>query len=264
MTFLYPFSGIFIPETRRFFLSSHSGIWKVCRYAMTPIVLGNVSVVRNFSVISFTNPTRIDTLKKNISQSSYIQEFLKDNTEKMQNSTEINETLRKVLFATWVTNDDDFATYRDTFQLRTHDDDEAQVQAKSRTKVNADGTTEDPTVTVNPTDIKAVKEIVGGSLVPIVLNNTNVNVLLPEKLSNALFDGWQEKGNIIYLLSAYAKALNISPTIVSPEGKDVLIRPPRPPKKSKCVANGYEYRPFSKFYFFLKKNYKENFTFYEI
>lgn len=201
---------------------------------MTPIVLGNVSVARNFSFISATHPARIEAIKRNISQSSYIQEFIQQDTEEMQNSTEINETLRKVLFATWVTNDVDFPKYRDIFDESNEND--TQVLRKIPHE----------SVTVNPTDINAVKEIVGGSLVPIVLNNTNVNVLLPEELNKALFEGWQEKPNIVYLLGAYAKSLRISPTIVSPEGKEIIIRPPRPPKKSKCVANGYEYRPFSK------------------
>lgn len=237
------FPGIFVPETRRFFLSSHSGIWKVCRYGITPIVMGNITTIaRNFSMISALNPARIEAYKRNVSQSEYIQEFLKDDTEEMQNSTEINETLRKVLFATWVTNDDDFATYRDTFQERAP----PAPYVRAQPKVREDGTTEEPTVTVNPTNIQAVKAIVGGSLVPIVLDNTQINVLLPERLNNVLFEGWEQKPNIVYLLGAYARALDISPSIISPEGKDVLIRPPQPLKKSKHVANGYEYRPFRK------------------
>lgn len=234
LTTLSSFSGIFIPQSRRFFLSSHSGIWKVCRYALTPIVLGNVSVARNFTMISASNPARIAALKKNISQESYIHEFIQEDTEEMQNSTEINETLRRVLFATWVTNDDDFATYRETWEKQN--DDEPEVLKTSPHE----------TVTVNPTDIKAVKQIVGGSLVPIVLNNTNFNIVLPEKLNKALFEGWHEKTNVVYLLGAYAKALGISPSIISAEGKEIIIRPPRPLKKSKSIANGYEYRPFSK------------------
>uniref|UniRef100_A0A336MJC6 CSON002579 protein n=1 Tax=Culicoides sonorensis TaxID=179676 RepID=A0A336MJC6_CULSO len=223
--------GIFVPETRRFFLSSHSGIWKVCRYAITPVVLSNVSVVRNFSIIS--HPARVPNLVAEFSKKPFVQEFLKYDTEEMQNSTEISETLKKVLFATWVTNDKDFTTYRDTFHQKLQE----KVVKNSNDKHRK-------IVLVNPTDMKAVKEIAGGSLVSIMFNNTNINVLLPESLKLALFEGWQEKENLVFLLGAYAKALHISPSIVNEEGNEIIIRPPVPPKKSKSVANGYEYRPY--------------------
>ncbi|XP_063701193.1 uncharacterized protein LOC134831403 [Culicoides brevitarsis] len=224
-------NGIFIPQTRRFFLSSHSGIWKVCRYAMTPVALNASAVARNFTHVSATNAARIEALKQNVSQSAYIQEFIQMDTEELQNSTEINETLRKVLFATWVTNDDDFVKYRETFEEQSADLPEI---------------TRDDEIFVNPTDLKAVDDIPGSTLVTIVLNSTNVHILLPDKLNNALFEGWMEKPNLIYLLGPYAKALGISARIVNSQGQEILIQPPRPPKKSKCVANGYEYRPFKR------------------
>lgn len=208
----------------------------MCRYGLIPSVLANVSAVRNYTTFSYVNPTRIQALKRNMSQSAYIQEFLKDDTEEMQNSTEINETLRRVLFATWVTDDNDFETYRDIFHQRMHED-------TSKPRVNSSN----KTVIVNPTDIQAVKAIVGGSLASIVLNNTNVNLFLPEKLNNALFDKWEERSNVVYLLGAFSKALSISPVIEDEDGKNIVIIPPLPPKKSKSVAYGYEYKPFSKF-----------------
>lgn len=237
-------TGIFIPETRRFFLSSHQGIWKVCRYVLSPIALSNVSVARNFSLIAWTNQVRIDQAKNDISNKDYILKFLKHKTDETLNTSDINEPFRRALFATWITNDSDFPIYRSTFyelmNKKLANDIEVSVgEGVTKKKITGEEL-------INPTDLKAVKDIVGASLETVSINNTVINILLPEMLNTALFVNWEEKDNIIYLLGAFARDMKIDTHIISPEGVRYVIRPPLPPKKSFSQANGYEYRPTSK------------------
>jgi len=220
--------GIFIHETRRFFLSSHSGIWTVCRYALTPMLLPNLTIARNFSLISHNNPIRIQNLRNELVKQPYVTEFLQDKTDSIDAITEIDNTFKKVMFATWLTLDTTFAQYRDKFQSlkRVEEYRPKDVQV------------------INPTHMEEIKNLKGGKMATIVINGTTIHLLLPEAVDEALFDDWEDKSSIVYLLGAYVKDLGLSSNVVNSDGVRYIFEPPVPPKKGKSSGNGYEYRPF--------------------
>lgn len=209
----------------------------MCRYALTPIALANVSVARNFSLVSYSTVARIDNQKAEIARQPYVGEFLSakkifDNIEEV---TSVDDNFRRVLFGTWVSGDPDFDTYRRKYE-------EISTATSLRPTVNK-------VDIVNPSNLEAVKEIKSGSLVSLVINSTTVHILVPRQLQAALFDNWEERENVVYLLGAYAKDMGIDADVISPNGTKYLFQPPIPTKKGKSLAEGYEYRPFSKYFF---------------
>lgn len=228
------FTGIYIPETRRFFLSSHSGIWTVCRYALAPVLVANVTAARNVSLISFTNPTRIENLRHEMSKQQFVAEFLQARIENVEEITEIDNAFKQALFALWLTSNENFHAYKEKYHALSDDNDKVAIK-----KVQP----------INPTHLEAIKDIKGVTLVTVNLNNTNVPILIPPRLQAVLFNYWHEKDSVVYLLGAYARELEISAEVVTSDGTKYQFQPPIPPKKGKTSFDGYDYRPFSKFFF---------------
>lgn len=96
---------------------------------------------------------------------------------------------------------------------------------------------------INPTNVSAVREIIGATLSTVRVNGTLINVIVPEGLRNALFVDWEDRSNVLPLLLQYAKDMDIPISMVNSNGTRYIIQPPAPPKKGK-VANGYEYKSF--------------------
>lgn len=96
---------------------------------------------------------------------------------------------------------------------------------------------------INPTNVSAIREIIGATLSTVRVNGTLINVIVPEGLRNALFDDWEDEPNVLPLLLQYAKDMDIPISMVNSNGTRYIIQPPPPPKKGK-VANGYEYKSF--------------------
>ncbi|TMW39202.1 hypothetical protein DOY81_015718, partial [Sarcophaga bullata] len=105
---------IFIPETRRFFISSHSGLWKFCRNTITPTALPNANVVRNFTSIAFQNPNVINEAKNNCSRMPFIKEF----RDEIVDTPLINftEAAKRRMFAHWILRDEmEYQTFKRSF-----------------------------------------------------------------------------------------------------------------------------------------------------
>ncbi|EDW36218.1 GL16795 [Drosophila persimilis] len=91
-------TGIFIPESRRFFMSSHSGLWRHCRNTIVPNALTNAQVVRNFSSMSYTSQTNINDAKRNLSHMDFVKQFAE---EKLNETDSFTESARRRMFAHW-------------------------------------------------------------------------------------------------------------------------------------------------------------------
>ncbi|GAB0100551.1 uncharacterized protein DMENIID0001_166060 [Sergentomyia squamirostris] len=226
--------GIFIPETRRYFMSSHAGLWRICRFGLVPFALANSTAARNFTTLAYVNATQINQLKKTLSETDFVQEMLNDDLP--DPVEEIDDNLRKHLFAQWVRNNrDTFDDLKTTFKtLEFNGTDEVQL-ANRRAGM----------VMINPTNVSALNETIGAALSTIPINGSYVNVIVPERLRNALFEGWEDKPKIIHLLWSFAKDMEIPIGMIAPNGTKLIIRPPLPPKKGR-IDNGYEYIPFKR------------------
>lgn len=235
---MHLFSGIFVPDTRRYFLSSHSGIWKICRYGLTPYLLANSSAARNFTTLTYTNPKQADDLKKVLleEKDSFINDFYQKDFD-VENVTEINDPFLRQMFAVWIKNStDEFKVLKNTYKSKVTERQDASVKI-----VKAP-----PTVLLNPTNVTAVKVSIGAALTNITYNNHPMNIIVPMELQAALFNKWEERQRVIYLLWFYARDLDISISLENVNGTKYVIRPPMPPKKGR-IANGYQYTPFSKY-----------------
>lgn len=257
--FIISVAGIFIPETRRYYLTSHSGLWRICRYSLVPTILANSSAARNFTTLSLTNLTQINLLKKTESLEPYIQDALND-IELDDPITEINNEFRRVIYSQWITNNTIAFTnmkqvYKQLDLVRQENEQKQLIllqQQQQEHQQNSVQTTitkasRNGLMLINPTNVSAINETIGAALSTVHVNGTYINVIVPETLRNALFLDWEEKPNVLQLLWAFAKDMEISIAMTNSNGTRYIIQPPPPPKKGK-VGNGYEYKSFRKYY----------------
>lgn len=231
------FSGIFIPETRRYYLTSHSGLWRICRYSLVPTALATSSAARNFTTLALTNATQIATLKKTESTAPYILDALND-IELPDPITDLDNNFRKVLFARWLRNESaEFGKLKVTYKQLV------AVQQQQQNQINV--ATSKRQLILDPTNVASIKESIGAALSTVEVNGTYINVIVPEGLRNALFADWEEKTNVLWLLGAFARDMDIPNSITNSNGTRFIIQPPPPPKKGR-VGNGYEYKTFGR------------------
>lgn len=228
------FSGIFIPETRRYYLTSHSGLWRICRYSLVPTALATSSAARNFTTLALTNATQIASMKQTESTAPYILDALND-INLPDPITDLDNNFRKVLFARWLRNESaEFGKLKVTYKKL------AQQQQQQRHVAASKGQ-----LILDPTNVAAIKESIGAALSTVEVNGTYINVIVPEGLRNALFADWEEKTNVLWLLGAFARDMDIPNSITNSNGTRYIIQPPPPPKKGR-VGNGYEYKTFGR------------------
>lgn len=98
---------------------------------------------------------------------------------------------------------------------------------------------------LDPTDVNSINDTIGGALSTIQVNGSYINVIVPEVLRKALFVDWEDQPNVLLLLFAFARDMEIPAYIFTPNGTRYIIQPPPPPKRGR-VANGYEYKSFGK------------------
>lgn len=98
--------------------------------------------------------------------------------------TEIDETFRQHLFAEWLNKDNkQFNVLKSKFN---------ELSEKQETK---------GFVYLDPSKTEEVKNAVGDLLTEVQFNNTHLmNVIIPKALRNALFQGWNERGNQVVRL----------------------------------------------------------------
>lgn len=202
-----------------------------------PIILANSSAARNFTTLSYTNATQIKLLKKEIALQPFIIDAI-NTIELTEPLTEIDDNFRKLLFAHWITNTDDFYTLKKQYK---------DILTATTTAKNSNKNSH--MMLINPTNISAVNETIGAGLSTVFINGTYINVIIPESMRMALYHDWQETPKILFLLGAFGKDMEISTIMTSANGTRYIIQPPPPPKKGK-IANGYEYKSFGMLFFF--------------
>lgn len=239
-------AGIFIPETRRYYLTSHSGLWRLCRYSLVPTVLANSSAARNFTTLSLTNLTLANQLRQREASASYIADIF-DNTEVPDRIVELDDTVRRALFAHWVRDNTGakFVEFKSDYK---------RLEAREQAEIAAGAAAQLPVITtpatrlqnqqmLDPTDVTSINATIGAALSTVRINGTYINVIVPVALRKALFADWEEQPNVLLLLFAFAKDMEIPVYIVAQNGTRYIIQPPAPPKRGR-VANGYEYKSF--------------------
>lgn len=220
--------AIFIPISERFFLSSHTGLWRLCRYALTPILLTNSTLPQLLTKLIATDANEISRLRKDIAAEPYINDWLNFTPT---NFTTIDNRLKQALFANWA---------RDTKEF-------PKIKAKYRTLAANLSHTLDPPPPPPPPQPPASKEkkityfvlpiqnysdVFGNPPIQVQLNATKrATVIVPRHLQLALFDEWPEKQQIIYLLGKFAKDMDLPIRVTSKDGAQLVLRPPDPPSK---------------------------------
>lgn len=241
-------AGIFIPETRRYYLTSHSGLWRICRFSLVPTVLANSTAARNFTTLALTNASHIIELKKTESFSPYILDTLTDiQLSDDPIEQQLDNDFRKMLFARWVRSDtNEFGQLKETYKRLVTVQEQQQQQHQQLTQHQISVAASKGHLILDPTNVAAINETIGAALSTIDFNGTYINVIVPEGLRNALFADWEEKTNVLLLLGAFAKDMDIPNSMTNSNGTRYIIQPPPPPKKGR-IANGYEYKTFRKY-----------------
>lgn len=201
---------------------------------MTPAALGS-HINRNFTTLGYSNPVKVSEIKKRIiGNSDYIADFM-GNDWPQSNITELDNSFRQQLFASWVSNDMNRfdalkAIHKNILTINPH--------IGSPTKAGVSGERK----MVNPSNTSLI-EMYGGVLTPVKINaTTSLNVIIPDGLRYVLFEGWEEKPDIEKLLWQFSKDMNISAYVVTPNGTEVIFKPPRPSSSRVKVENGFEYK----------------------
>lgn len=233
------FAGIFVPESGRYFLTSYTGLWRLCRYALTPVLLGNATLPVLLETLVLTNKSRIQTIREEIGAEPYISEFQRNLNGSIEKITKIDNQFKESLFAEWIRNSTNFPKLKAKYkELRPNDTNAVPKPSTSKTK-----TSEFKTIPYNMTDIE---ETLHGSQYTIVKRNRTADLLMPDNLQRALFDGWEQRPNIILVLGEFAKSLDMSATLTTANGSRIILQPPVPPNK-KILSNGeFSYKKYGK------------------
>lgn len=230
--FSHFFSGIYVPQTGRYFLWSHSGIWDICRYSLTPIPLASTSLAVNFTTFAYMNSSLAAADKAKLAQEPFIQKFLEN---KVQGDVkDFDDNVKKNLFAYWVLND--------TVEFRRL---KAAYKTFNAARYNMTPSGHRP-ILVNTVNTTELHEIMGRNLSPYIVNGTTFYMVVPTLLRDALFHNWDKISAIRPLLLPFARDMEVPATILNHDRIVLQLTPPRPPKKAR-FGYGYEYVPFSKY-----------------
>lgn len=220
--------GIYVESHRRYFRSSHTGIWRVCRYALIPKA-ASPYVVRNFTSFSVL-ADNLQNTKDSIVKENFFKDLQKNDLPDLSSITEIDNEFKKHLFAEWFDKEQkDFKALKEKFK-------QFQKVEKSSSFVILDQSKRNE-----------IMNAVGSLTVEFQFDKKeNLTVVIPERLHNALFDGWEKNGVLILkVLNHFAKSLEIEPNVYV-GGVRFLLRPPKPPKNFKKAANGFTYNDWKK------------------
>lgn len=239
-----------MPETRRYYLTSHAGLWRLCRYSLVPTVLANsTQLARNFTTLSTINLTAAHQLRQREATADYVLEAA--SLDLPAPIADIDNTVKRALFAHWVRNPEGAEFRRLRAAYREVSAREAAAAALLAAQQQIGATTSRATAVrhqqqqmLDPTDVQAIGETLGAAMSPVPVNGTMINVIVPLALRRALFDEWERQPRVLLLLFAFARDMELPVWMVSETGTvRYIIQPPMPPKRGR-VANGYEYKRF--------------------
>ncbi|KAG5673793.1 hypothetical protein PVAND_003811 [Polypedilum vanderplanki] len=221
---------IFVESHRRYFKSSHTGIWRNCRYAIIPQPISS-SVVRNFTTLGY-GTEELKQMRTKIADEEFFKNFLEVELPELEQVNEITEPLRKHMFVEWLKNDNSkrFNELKAKFHSLYNEDEKAKS-----------------VIELDPSKVDVVKNAVGELIDDVQFNNTHImHIIIPNKLRFALFEGWKDQNyGFVRLLSHYAKSLHIDPTIYYGKLR-FIFKPPMPPKNLKKPSNGFIYHKWQR------------------
>lgn len=230
------FSGIFVPVSGRYFLSSHTGLWRLCRYALTPILLSNSSLPVSLTSLISLNASVISLAKNRIVRQSFVNDSLRNNVL-VDAVTTIDNPFKERLFAEWITESTEFPKFKSKFKsLRPSENSPKTAKTNS------------PSDVLIPYTHDSIELYLKSSVDTIAQqNNAKIDVIVPEALRLALFDGWQRNPDIPVVLGEFAKDMEISISLTSLNGTRLILQPPEPPKGSVKTKGDFFYKKFGSF-----------------
>ncbi|XP_030559982.1 uncharacterized protein LOC115762046 isoform X1 [Drosophila novamexicana] len=227
-------AGIFIPESRRFFMNSHSGLWRHCRNTIVPNALSNAQVVRNFSSMSYTSQSYINDAKRNLTHMDFIRSFAE---EKLDGSGNFTEPARRRMFAHWARGEEEeFQTFRSAFHKL--------VMSTEANQHEFNATALKP-IPIDPLDVSGIirRRTFGSALQRVKYNNTWSYYVIPEMAQQCIFSNWTDYPLVVRLLGTYIRDIGIPAFVLNEERVILILVPPLPPKRGGQTAY-YSYIPY--------------------
>lgn len=219
-----PNAAIFIPISERFFLSSHTGLWRLCRYALTPILLTNSTLPQLLSKFVATDINEIGRLKKDIATEAYIDEWRHLNVP-IANVTSIDNRLKQALFANWLRDSYNFTSIKAKYKALANPNNATNTIGAGKTKKITH-------YVISNHNLTLVQELFSLTPINVQVNATRrAAVIVPRSLQLALFDEWPQKEKIVLLLGQFAKDMDLSTVVAMTNGTQLVFRPPDPTTK---------------------------------
>lgn len=234
-------TAIFIPISERFFLSSHTGLWRLCRYALAPILLTNSTLPQLLTKLIVTDGNEINRLKNDIATQPYIKEW-RNLSVPIKNVTSIDNRFKQALFANWILDpkSQDFTTIKTKYKSLTN--------PSNTSNIAGGGGGKHKKVTyfvISSHNLTMVKDLFGLTPINVQVNETRrATVFVPKNIQLALFDEWPQKERVVSLLGQFAKDMELPTIIKSANGSQLVLRPPDPPSSKGQTNPDYHYTKY--------------------
>lgn len=229
-------TALFIPISGRFFVSSHTGLWRLCRYALTPLILANSTLPQMLTNLIITDATEIERLKKDIATEAYIDEYRMFHIP-IANVTAIDNRFKQALFANWIRGTAEFVKIKAKYKSLANASN--GTASASRSKKNQ-------LYEVDSYDLSQIQDKFGVHPITVHVNaSERAMVLVPRNLQLALFNEWPQKPRVVYLLGKFAKDMDLTTNIAMTNGTQLVLRPPNPPAKGHQNAD-YRYEKYGR------------------
>lgn len=178
------------------------------------------------------NASKIASLKKEIAEEPFVSNFANSFNGSLYNTT-IDENFKKKLFAEWIQNSPTFSDYRKKYKALV-----PNINGK------AAKSSEDKII---PFTTETINNLLSNSLETIAQQTgPDKQVIVPESLRRALFDGWQKYYKIPYVLGDFVKSMDLSIAFTTNDGARVVLQPPEPPikKRKDQIMGDFSYKKF--------------------
>lgn len=203
--------------------------------------MSNTTIPIPLTSFILLNATKIASVKDEISKESFVSNFANTFNGTADNATAINDQFKAKMFAEWIRNSPTFSSYRRKYK---------SLQQNNNSRPSNTKPADDKVI---PFAAETINNLLSNSIETVAQQNgPDKQVIVPEVLRRALFDGWQKNWKVPLVLGDFAKSMDLSLAFTMPNGTRVILQPPEPPhKKRKEQVKGE---------FIYKKFGKENFT----
>lgn len=235
--------AIFIPISERFFLSSHTGLWRLCRYALAPILLTNSTLPQLLTKLIVTDGNEIKRLKNEIANQPYIDGWHNLDVP-IANVTSIDNRFKQALFAKWILDSKDFTTIKTRYKTLSNPSNATGSGGGGGGGGGVVKQKKAQHIDISSNNSALVKELFGLTPINVQVNETRrATVFVPENLQLALFEEWPQKAKVVLLLGQFAKDMDLSPIIRAFNGTQLVLRPPDPPSEGQTNTD-YRYAKY--------------------